>query len=87
MIDAVRKAGIPTWKTKPKELRMADGSVQTLDKKAFLTIKCGDWVFCNEFVVAPVRFELILGTPWLQHFDVELEFEKNGVYISAKNGW
>lgn len=85
--EAVRAAGVPTRKTPKKELRMADGSIQTLDEKAFLTIKCGDWEFCDEFVVAPVHFELILGTPWFQHFGVELDFNEKGVYISAKNGW
>ena len=55
--EAVRRAGIVTKKTKPKELRMADGTVKMLDEKAFLTVKCGEWTFCDEFVVAPIIFK------------------------------
>ena len=87
LAEAVRAAGVSTTRTKPKELCMADGTIKTLDEKAFLIVKCGDWEFCDEFVVAPVHFEVILGTPWLQHFDVELDFEENGVFISTSNGW
>ena len=87
LAEAVRLAGIVTTKTKPKELRMANRMVKMLNKKAFLTVKCGDWTFCNKFVVAPVQFQVILGTPWLLHFGVELDFEDNGVFISTNNGW
>ena len=61
--DTVREAGIVTRKTKPKELQMADGTVKMLNEKVFMTVKCGEWTFCDEFVVAPVHFQLILGTP------------------------
>ena len=66
---------------------MADRTVKTLNEKAFLMVKCGEWTFCDEFVVTPVHFQLILGTLWLQHYEVELDFEDDGVFITTNNGW
>ena len=87
LVEAVRLAGIVTTKTKPKELWMANRMVKMLNEKAFLMVKCGDWMFCDEFVVTPVHFQMILGTPWLLHFGVELDFKDDGVFILTNNGW
>ena len=82
----IQQLGLETWRTKAKLLHFADGST-TLDEKTFLTIDLPGWTFCNEFFVGALRFNAILGLPWLQYFGIELIFNQAMAMIKARNGW
>ena len=70
---------IETRRTKQKKLWVADGTTKSFSTKAFTPVDLGDWTFVDEFVVTPLHFQIILRTPWMQRFGINIKFDDNKV--------
>ena len=64
---------------------LADGHSCEVDHIANLSLNLGQGFLCNEVlsVVPLVKYDIILGKPWLYRYNPDIDFRRNRIQISA----